>query len=296
VSRSGWFVVDPLAPGVWRLAEPGHVCSWLVEGAERAALIDTGCGFVPIRPVVESLTDRPVLVVDTHNHFDHVGGNHEFDDIAIHELGAAGLERPVPEAILAGYLAYARKLAAAFPHYAHADRRFFHLLEEQHNVRALPHGVEDSWQIPPSSATELLRDGDTIDLGSRQLRVWHTPGHSPDSVSLELPDERILFGGDTVNTGPVYAQLPDSDVQKFTHSLERLAAMADRFDRVFCSHFLRTEVPPRYLATQVEAFRALLAGDVELRPAVDCLDRPALEAVFDGFSILVGSADAAVAV
>jgi glyoxylase-like metal-dependent hydrolase (beta-lactamase superfamily II) len=296
VPSSGWFAVDRLAPGVWRLAEPGHVCSWLVEGTERAALIDTGCGFVPIRPVVESLTDRPVLVVNTHNHFDHVGGNHEFGEIAIHELGAAGLEQAVPEAILESYLRYARGLAAAFRGYSEADRRYFHLLEEQHAVRALPPAIEDTWQIPPSRATELLRNGDDVDLGGRELRVWHTPGHSPDSVSLELTDERMLFGGDTVNTGPVYAQLPQSDLEEFTRSLERLAGMAGRLDRVFCSHFLRTEVPPRYLATQVDAFRAVLAGEVELRPAVDCLGRPAHEAVFDGFSILLGSPDATVAV
>jgi glyoxylase-like metal-dependent hydrolase (beta-lactamase superfamily II) len=282
-----WFAVDLLAPGVWRLAEPGHVCSWLVEGEERAALIDTGCGIAPIRPVVESLTGRPVLVVNTHNHFDHVGGNHEFEEIAIHGLGAAGLEQEVPGELLERYLPYARGLAAAYAPYAELDGEFFHLLERQHEVRPLPPGLADSWQIPPSRATQTFADGDTIELGGRALRVWHTPGHSVDCVSLELAAERLLFGGDTVNTGPVYAQLDGSDLEQFAQSLERLAAESERFARVFCSHFLRTEVAPSFLGVQAEAFRAVIAGDVELRPAVDCVGHPALEARFDGFSILL---------
>lgn len=291
VASEGWFAVDRLAAGVWRLAEPGHVCSWLVEGEERAALIDTGCGIAPIRPVVESLTGRPVLVVNTHNHFDHVGGNHEFGEIAIHELGAAGLEQEVPRGVLTAYVRYARRLAAGFTRYAGLDGRFFHLLEQQHQVRPLPPALElGAWRIRPSRATQTLRDGDTIELGGRALRVWHTPGHSPDCISLELADERLLFGGDTVNTGPVYAHAEESDIERFAESLERLAGLGDRVARVFCSHFLRTEVPPAFLDAQVEAFRAVLAGAAELRPAVDCVGRPAREARFDGFSILVGDA------
>jgi glyoxylase-like metal-dependent hydrolase (beta-lactamase superfamily II) len=285
-----WFAVDELAPGVWRLAEPGHVCSWLVEGDDRAALIDTGCGIAPIRPVVESLSRPPRLGGNTHHHFDHVGGNHEWDEIAIHELGAPGLEEPVPRPLLRHYLDYARAMVASFDRYRALDGRFFHLLERQHDVRPLPTRVErGEWEIKPSRATQLLRDGDLVDLGGRDLRVWHTPGHSRDCISLELAAERLLFGGDTVNTGPVYAQLPDSDLAEFTASLQRLAGMAGHFDRVFCSHFMRTEVSPSFLRVQVEAFRGVRDGLEELRPAVDCVGTNVREAVFDGFSILVAA-------
>jgi hypothetical protein len=40
----GWFVPREIFPGLWLIAEPGYVCSWLVEGTPRAALIDTGLG------------------------------------------------------------------------------------------------------------------------------------------------------------------------------------------------------------------------------------------------------------
>ncbi len=285
-----WFHVSEIADGVWQLTEPGHVCSWLVAGSRRAALIDTGCGIAPIRPVVEGLTPLPVTVVNTHHHFDHVGGNAEFDDIAIHALGAAGLQVAPPAELLDAYRAYSEDMVSAFAAYAENDARYFHLLRDADRVRPLPETVLDgSWRIAASTATELIADGDEIDLGDRALRVLHTPGHSPDCVSLDLVGERLLFGGDTVNTGPVYAQLPGSDPAQLAASLERLASGAGAWDRVLCSHFLRTEVGPKYLEAQVVAFAALLAGDVELHSAVDCIGTPVREASFDGFSVLVSA-------
>jgi glyoxylase-like metal-dependent hydrolase (beta-lactamase superfamily II) len=281
---SGGFHVSALAEGVWQLTEPGHVASWLVAGDDRAALIDTGCGLAPIRPVVEALTDRPVVVAQTHHHFDHIGGTHEFADVLIHPLGVEGLAADVPTELLAAYADYADAMERAFATYAMLDARYFHLVEDAHVVRERPAGP---WRIDGVRATGTYDDGDVVDLGGRALRVLHTPGHSPDCVSLELVGERILFGGDTVNTGPVYTQLPDSDVPEQRASLARLDAMSDAWDRIFCSHFLRTEVPPAYLARQVAALDALLAGEVPLALAMDCTGRSVLEARFDGFSFLV---------
>lgn len=281
---SGWFHVSRLADGVWQLTEPGHVCSWLVAGEDRAALIDTGCGFSPIRPVVEALTDRPVFVVQTHHHLDHVGGSHEFAEVLIHPLGVTGLAAGVPAGTLAAYARYAAELEAAFALYDRLDARYFHLVEDAHRVRSRPPGP---WEVPPVRATGTFAEGDVLDLGARALRVLHTPGHSPDSVSLDLVGERILFGGDTVNTGPVYVQMPASDVGALRASLARLAEESPAWDRIFCSHFLRTEVAPGYLARQVEALDHLLGGEAELRAAVDCVGTPVREAAFDGFSFLV---------
>lgn len=109
----GWFHVQRLAPGVWQLTEPGHVCCWVVAGSERAVVVDTGCGFVPIRPVVEALTALPVTVVNTHHHVDHVGGDHEFDEVLIHAEGLAGLAAGISAERLAGYRDHAIAMVAA---------------------------------------------------------------------------------------------------------------------------------------------------------------------------------------
>ena len=76
-----WFVTVPVRRGVWLISEPGHVHSYLIEGNASALLLDTGLGIVPIAPVARSLTDRPISVVLTHNHYDHIGGAKDFDHI-----------------------------------------------------------------------------------------------------------------------------------------------------------------------------------------------------------------------
>lgn len=58
--RSSWFDVRELAPGVHLIGEPGHVNSFLVEGSERAVLLDTGLGVADIRAVATRLTGKPL--------------------------------------------------------------------------------------------------------------------------------------------------------------------------------------------------------------------------------------------
>jgi glyoxylase-like metal-dependent hydrolase (beta-lactamase superfamily II) len=94
----GWFAVDEPSPGVFRIQEPLHnenVKSFLVVGADRAALIDTGMGVGDIRAVVESLTSLPVVVINSHAHWDHIGGNASFDEVWIHEAEADGAVKGV---------------------------------------------------------------------------------------------------------------------------------------------------------------------------------------------------------
>lgn len=286
-----WFEVSELTPGVWRILEPGHVCFWLVCGQRRAALIDTGCGIAALRPVIERLTELPVTVVHTHHHWDHAGGDGEFSEVLVHRAGVDGLAAGVSPELIDRYARYAREMSAAYPRWRELDERFFHLAGDEHRVRPWPTGLDGSnWRIPGGRADGELCDGQLLDLGARSLRVWHTPGHSPDCVSLELVGEGMLIGGDTVNTGPVYLQLTSSDLAEQHASLTRLAHSAEHWPRILCAHFLRTEVDPSFLHAQIEALEQVQAGVATLRPAVDCLGDTVLEACFDGFSLLLPAA------
>jgi glyoxylase-like metal-dependent hydrolase (beta-lactamase superfamily II) len=283
-----WFQTRELHPGVWLVAEPSHVNTWLVAGRERAVLLDTGLGIAPIRPVAERLTDRPVSVLNTHAHFDHIGGNHEFDEIAIHELGAPALEEEVSPALLADYVGYTRRLLAVADDYRRTDRALMHLLTPDSDPRPLPDGFDAaSWRIPASRATSTLRDGDRIDLGGRTLTVLHTPGHSPDSICLLDERAGLLFAADTINTGPIYAQLPDSDLEAFAASTRRLADLAPGLRSVLVHHFGRVAVEPAFLSAVAEAFETVQAQEPRSTPASDCLGRDVREVRFAGFSILL---------
>jgi glyoxylase-like metal-dependent hydrolase (beta-lactamase superfamily II) len=289
VTWSDWFRTRPVARGVWLVAEPGHVNSWLVEGRERAVLVDSGLGLAPIRPVVEALTDRPVDVVHTHAHLDHVGGDAEFARVAIHPAGVAELRAGADPAERRRYLSYARRLLAAAAAYRALDHEFFHLLSADSDPRPLPPGVEETWSPGPPPAPDVLTDGDVVDLGGRTLRVLHTPGHTPDSVCFLDEHAGLLFAGDTVNTGPIYAQAPESDLAAFAASTARLAALADDVRLVLMAHFGRGVAEGAYLRDVADAFARLRTGDAVLRPARDCDDDPVREAVFEACSIYVAA-------
>ena len=285
-----WFDVRPLERGVWLIAEPGHVNSFLVEGDELAVLVDTGLGVGDIRRIVDDLSAKPVLVVNSHYHFDHTNGNRLFDEIAIHHAGEALLSTPPPDGLAPGYMAYVGRLLEAWPVYEALDDVYFHLVTADTRPRPLPEGFDPgAYDIVPSRATRLLDDGDELRLGGRTLRVLHTPGHSPDCICLLDERNGLLLGGDTINTGPIYAQLDECDVAAFARSTARLAELAPGVRRVLVCHFMRVDNAPALLGEIADGFARIVAGapDVRYRDNVDCFEQPVREACFDRFSVFL---------
>lgn len=283
-----WFAVRELERGIHLIAEPVHVATYLVRGQRRAVLIDTGLGVSNIRRVVEDLTDLEVIVVNTHYHFDHSGGNHHFERIAIHRDGKDRLAEPVPEELLQRYMTYTRDMLEHFDVYCELDDRFFHFLTEETMPRPLPAGFSpEEWRYVPTVPAQVLEEGDQLDLGGRRLRVFHTPGHTPDCICLLDETNGVLFGGDTVNTGPIYAQLPDSDVASFAASTKRLADMSSEVRAMYFCHFCRYSADPGLLQEIADGFAAVMAGDTTWRRSRDLLGFPVKEARFARFSIFV---------
>jgi glyoxylase-like metal-dependent hydrolase (beta-lactamase superfamily II) len=263
------------------VAEPSQVNSFLVAGRERAIAIDTGLGIAPFRPVCAELCDLPTTVVNSHYHADHVGGNFEFDEIAIHALGAPAIEREVPAWLLNEYMGYAQRMIAAARAYREIDREFFHLLDIDAEPQPFPDDFSwRDWRITPSRATETLADGDTIDLGGRTLRVLHTPGHSPDSICLLDEKDGILIAGDTLATGPIYAHFPDSDIVAFAASAQRLAGLAPELRCVLVGHFGRAVAEPNLLEELADGLAAVVAGEAPLERSCDLHLNPVLLARF----------------
>jgi glyoxylase-like metal-dependent hydrolase (beta-lactamase superfamily II) len=291
--RHPWFYVDEALAGVFLVGEPQHVSSWLVEGSERAVLLDTGLGVAPVRPVVEALTARPVSVVNTHYHFDHIGGNAEFDDIVIHELGAPLIEAEVPGEVLRSYAAYAGRQLEALETCRPLDHEFFWLLSTGSTPRPFPAGFDPhGWTIAGSRATGTIAEGDRIDLGDRQLTALHTPGHSPDMISLLDERDGILFVADGFNLGPVYCHFADCDLEQLAASARRYADLADGVRAIVCHHHHLAIGQPGLLRSYAEDVERVLAGDVPLTPTRDILEDPCLEARFDHYSITLPDATA----
>jgi len=92
---------------------------------------------------------------------------------------------------------------------------------------------------PPRSATisgidTALWDGDSFDFAKRQVRVIATPGHTTDMINFHLPDEKIVFTGDTLfalGCGRVF----EGTFDMMWNSLEKLLALPDD-TIIYCSH------------------------------------------------------------
>lgn len=259
--EQGWFAVDEPAPGVFRIQEPLHnenVKSFLVPGTSRAALIDTGMGIGDIRAVVTSRTSLPVVVINSHAHWDHIGGNELFDEIWIHEAEADGLAG-VSNEILRDWFG-------------------------PHNMRGeLPAHVDiETISYPSTPPTGILTGGEEIDLGDRSLEVLHCPGHSPGGIALWDERNRILFTTDVAY--PCMLLVHDrADLETYHASLERLAAIEPRPEVVLGSH-CDVEMPVAMLAAQRDALAAIIGGRDPDRE----VEEGRLLWEFDGFTVKLG--------
>src|ERR1700679_1886568 len=184
----GWFHVISIDASTYAISEPkywqGNV-SYLLIGARRALLFDTGPGIYSIRAVVASLTSLPLVVIPSHLHFDHVGDLEEFDDVRLVDTPA--LRAQVHE----GYF---------------VEPPSQYLLRTPIKYRV--HG----W----------IKDGETLDLGGRTVRLLSTPGHTPDSVSVIDAGGKRLFTGDLVNRIVTLCDVPGSSINAMAASLQRL--------------------------------------------------------------------------
>ncbi|MCJ7667309.1 MAG: MBL fold metallo-hydrolase [Anaerolineae bacterium] len=236
----GWFETQEVAPRVYAICEPGHfeeVISYLVEGEERAILFDTGMGIANIREEVMALTERPITVVNSHSHWDHVGDNCRFPLIAIHYAEAHLLREGVSSEELR------REMRAEM------------------FLQPPPVGFNPSqYKVSPSRASLLLDEGSLLDLGKRTLTVLHTPGHSPGSISLLEEEEGLLFSGDTAYAGPLYAQLPESDFDLYRESMERLAGLVPQLSLLLPSHNV-TPLDPAILTEMAKGFGQIASGE-----------------------------------
>lgn len=83
--------------------------------------------------------------------------------------------------------------------------------------------------VRPPDGGERLRDGQVIAVGSLQVHVIATPGHSPDSVAFFVPAASALFTGDTVlGRGTSVIDPPEGDLAAYLRSLQRLRELRPR--------------------------------------------------------------------
>ena len=76
--------IKEVMPGIFLMDEAHEATGYLVVGHERACVIDTMNGYNDLYQAVRELTDKPLTVVNTHGHPDHIFGNMFFQDAYLH--------------------------------------------------------------------------------------------------------------------------------------------------------------------------------------------------------------------
>src|SRR6202158_2267313 len=260
-----WFEVYKVSPGVFAIYEPHQaeeVISYLIVGNRQALLFDTGMGVSDIRRVTTKLTSRPVVVLNSHTHDDHVGGNWQFTfvygmDTEFTRTNAKGSREDAQAEIAPGQL-----------------------------CGDLPKGINPkTYSIKPWKISRAIHDGFKINLGGRTLEVISTPGHTPDAIALLDRANGLLFTGDTYYPGPIWLFRPETDLDAYVNSVKRLAELAPELKLVLGARNVPV-AQPDVLPKLVEAIQAVRSGQGAVKPAGEGKATHS----FDGFTFLLAAA------
>ena len=189
--------IKEVMPGIFLMDEAHEATGYLVVGNERACVIDTMNGYNDLEQAVRALTYKPLTVVNTHGHPDHIFGNMFFQEAYLHP----------------------------------ADRELARMFVEDPEYRKML--AEQGKTFPPF---QDILPGDTIDLGGRTLEVFHLPGHTPGGILLLLREDRVLFTGDSINHH-LWMQLDGClTLKQFLAELDRVMFLQDRADIILHGH------------------------------------------------------------
>jgi len=183
---------------------------YLILDQNEAVLIDAHIGPMA-EQVLEAIKEITPLsnlkkVILTHGHMDHIGACPLIEEktdasIAIHTADAQYIQEPWTQ-----FLTLYQDLGIT----KQAYDDFISL--------AGGRGVK---------ITHPLQDGDIIKVGSIELQIIHTPGHSPGSICIYEPETKMMFTGDALIPSEWYSTTIGvfQDAAKYIQSLERLSEM-----------------------------------------------------------------------
>lgn len=213
-----YYRVEPLFPGLTRIWDVTLAAMYLVEGKDKAILIDTGAGVGDLSSVISDLTGKPVTVLVTHGHVDHALGARSFDDVRI-----SPLEKDV----------YAR-------HCEFEGRKRYVLGATFAGVdSALLAGITDEDYLQPLEFERFapLAPGDCFELGGVSVEVLPGAGHTPGTVTLLIPEWRVLLLCDACNQFTYLFEDFATSLTAYRDMLRTLKEKTDgRYDRVLFSH------------------------------------------------------------
>jgi glyoxylase-like metal-dependent hydrolase (beta-lactamase superfamily II) len=272
--------VEEVAPGIHRIESdlgPRFMAQYLIIGADRVVLVDTGLAATPdevLKPVLDDAGVEPDLILVTHADLDHCGGDRRMRELYPKALLACPeLDRPWIESnatMLAENYLWHEPYGLDVPD--EAGRR------------------EMLAQLGGDAPVDVgIRGGETIRVGAgRRLDVLHLPGHTPGHIGLWDPDARVAIIIDAALSDGIYDRVGNKlippryyDAESYRATVRRIRAlepellltahyepMSLEHARTFCDRSL----------AHVDAVEAIVreqraAGEVDLRGISNRVDQ-----------------------
>ena len=183
-----------------------------IAGRDFDIQLDFGVGVRPLTEVSPA-PGKPVLAIASHAHVDHVGSFHLYERRAGHQHEA----RTFAEMDDLGTLA----------------PEFMAIEGGVTELPAIGWSMAD-YALVPAPLTDLLDEGDHVDLGDRRFTVLHLPGHSPGSIALLDEHNGDFFSADAIYDEGLVDDIPGADVETYLRTMRRLADLDVR--TVYAGH------------------------------------------------------------
>lgn len=198
----------------------GDVWMWLIIGPEKCMLVDTAFGLGDSKALVDELSGgKEIIVVNTHDHFDHAFGNCRFGRAYCHENLVPLLQ-------------------------AQNAHMWDYLFDGEGNNRWLQFDRED---LPVFKPYEIIGvpDGYVFDLGGGyEVELIHSGGHGGPGAAMYLDRQnRILFPGDNIcsdisGCGEISYPIEACQMYQYYTCIGKLCERIDAFDWIFPMHFM----------------------------------------------------------
>lgn len=242
-----FYQIEPLFPGLTRIWDVARTAMYLVEGSEKALLIDTGVGVGDLKAVVDGLTDKPITVLITHGHVDHALGARGFADVRV---------SPLDKEVYAEHCNFEGR------------KGYVQGCVMQGGDAALINSVRDEDYLEPMAFEQFapLVPGDRFELGGVSVEVLRGAGHTPGSLTMLIPEWRVLLLGDACNQFTFLFDHWASPLTDYRSMLVELKKETDgRYDRVILSHGFG-EGPADMIDSVIAVCDEVLAGTADNLP------------------------------
>lgn len=242
MTRRQWFRTEKITESIILIDDRKESNIYLVKGSRKSLLIDTGWGIGDLPGVVREYTDKPLIVVNTHGHPDHAGGDYQFDEIYVPAEDISTIEECFSE-----------------------EKRKFAI--ENVVSGPMPDGFSEAdWICAKPGKLIPMDDNHVFDLGDRKIEVIFIPGHSPGSVALLDSSDRVLFTGDSVLEGDIWLYLDKSaPLDVYLSGMRKLDSFSGSFDMILPAH-CRAPISRAIIGELIRGVEKILDGTLKGKP------------------------------